>query len=74
MPRCYFDIKGAVSERDQYGLDCGSVAHAIDKADVLARTVGQRRPELLRDQYYISVIDSSGREVYRAPIMKPVPA
>jgi hypothetical protein len=74
MPRCYFDLRGKSFELDQHGLECGSIANAIDKANVLASGLGKTRPELLDVEHYISVIEESGREIHQAPVSKAVVA
>jgi len=72
MTRYYFDLKGSDSIRDHAGSECGGLHTAIAKGNALAQATLRKRPELAGADYYISVVDASGREIYQAPLREAV--
>ena len=69
MPQLfYFDLKGGIPKRDHAGEECHDVYQAARKADDMARRFSRTRPSIAGRGYYVSVIDSTSREIYQAPI------
>ena len=68
MRTYYFDMKDGVPTRDRAGLQFPNDAAAIEHGKQLAEQL--RGDPRIKPEFYISVVDESGREIHRERIYK----
>ena len=71
MTRLYFfDLKGAVRQRDRSGRRFAHPDDAIRCGELEASRLISRNPRLLASDCYVAVIDENGCEIHRAPLYR----
>jgi hypothetical protein len=68
MPKYFFDLLGDVPAHDLIGHECADDEEAEKYGKMLAHNVGTDRPDMVRESNYISVVDSSDRELFKIPL------
>jgi hypothetical protein len=68
MPKYFFHLLGDVPAHDLIGHECADDKEAEKYRKILAHTVGTDRPDMVRESNYISVVDSSDRELFKIPL------
>ena len=68
MPHYFFHLIGDIPAQDFLGHDCESDDEARDHASFLAHRIGTEKPEMVKSQNYIQVVDQQNTEVGRAPL------
>jgi hypothetical protein len=65
MPRYFFHLAGDIPARDRIGHDCRDDENARSDGNFIAHRIGSERPEMIREENYISVTNEDGREIAR---------
>jgi hypothetical protein len=68
MPKYFFHLLGDLPAHDLIGHECGGDKQAQQYGKMLAHKAGTDRPDMVKDSNYISVVDSSDRELFRIPL------
>ena len=68
MPKYFFHLLGDVPAHALIGHECADDMEAEKYGKMLAHNVGTDRPDMVRESNYISVVDSSDRELFKIPL------
>jgi hypothetical protein len=69
MSRYFFHLAGGIAAHDLLGRDFPMIEEAKAHARALALGVGTDKPGLIDEQNYISVVNKSGEELFRQPLV-----
>jgi uncharacterized protein DUF6894 len=68
MPKYFFHLAGDVPAHDLLGHECVDDAEAKEHGSFIAHRIGTEKPEMVREENFISVTDVHGKEIYRLPL------
>jgi hypothetical protein len=68
MPRYFFHLVGQLPATDLIGRECLNDDEAREHGNFIAHRIGTERPEMVRQENFISVLNNMGDELFRIPI------
>jgi hypothetical protein len=68
MAKYFFDLGGLIPAQDLVGQECADDKGARKHGDFIAHRIGTERPEMVREENYIAVLDGQRRELFRIPL------
>jgi len=68
MPKYFFHLAGDLPARDLLGHECANDAEARAHGSFIAHRIGTEKPEMVREENFISVTDEQGKEIYQLPL------
>jgi hypothetical protein len=68
MPRYFFHLAGQLPATDLIGHECLNDDEALDHGSFIAHRIGTEKPEMAREENFISVVNDSNDELFKIPI------
>lgn len=65
MPRYFFNLAGRIPAQDVIGHECADDDEAKEHGNFIAHRIGTEKPEMVRDENFISVRNENGREIFQ---------
>ena len=65
MPRYFFNLAGQFPARDLIGHACANDDEARDHGSFIAHRIGTEKPEMVREENFISVRNEAGDELFQ---------
>jgi hypothetical protein len=68
MPRYFFHLAGQLPATDLIGHECMNDDEARDHGSFIAHRIGTEKPEMVREENFISVMNDNNDELFKIPI------
>jgi hypothetical protein len=68
MPRYFFHLAGPLPATDLIGHECMNDEEARDHGSFIAHRIGTEKPEMVREENFISVMNDNNDELFKIPI------
>jgi uncharacterized protein DUF6894 len=68
MPKYFFHLVGNIDARDLIGHECENDEEARDNGSFIAHRIGTEKPEMVREENFISVSNGDGIEIFQASL------
>lgn len=65
MPRYFFNLAGQFPARDLIGHACADDDDAKAHGSFIAHRIGSEKPEMVREENFISVLNEAGEEIFQ---------
>ena len=68
MPKYFFHLAGNVPAHDILGHECANDEEAQDHGNFIAHRIGTQRPEMVREENSICVVNEAGELIADIPL------
>jgi hypothetical protein len=68
MPTYFFHLLGQIHAHDRAGHECKNDEEAKEHGTFIAHRIGTEKPEMVREENFISVANEQSEEIARIPL------